>query len=86
MHILRSRGFNPVIQDAEIKAAFFRFDLLPCDRHQDRVYVHSCELGKDQIGLCRSSRLGIAEFPTENQKGLAVYDELRCSVLRFEVR
>jgi hypothetical protein len=75
-----------VIQDAEIKAAFFWFDLLPCDRHQDGVYVHDGELGDDQIGLCRSSRRRIAEFPTENQKGLAVYDELSCYVLHFDVR
>src|SRR6185312_16384299 len=50
-------------------------------RHEHRVEVEARQLGEDFVGLSGCFRGGIAQLSGESEEGLAVQEELRCSVL-----
>src|SRR5262249_9536522 len=86
MHVALLRGFQPVIENREIKAALPGLELFPREGHKNRVDVNAGEFGNDDVSLRGRSSGGISKFPAENQKRLAVYDELAGTVFKFDVR
>ena len=85
MHLVLSCSFDPMIQDIKLEAALIRLDLLPSYRHQEGVDMHAPKPGDNGVGLLRRARGRIAQFTSQNQKWLAIYDELPGSILHADV-
>src|SRR5215467_715495 len=85
MHVVSPCGLNPVIEDAEVKAAFFGLDLFPGHRQQDRIHMHARQPEDHEICLRGSSGRRVAEFAPKNQKWLAFYNELPSTVFHLDV-
>src|SRR5215472_7052341 len=86
MYVVASCNFDPVIQDAEVKATFLWLNLFPGNRNQNRVDVHAGELGDDDICLRFSAGGGVSQLAPENEISLAIHDKLPGSVLHLDVR
>jgi hypothetical protein len=85
MHLVLACCVDPMIQDSEVEAALFRLDLLPSYRHEDGVDMHASKPGDNDVRLLRCARRRIAQLTSQNQKWLAIYDELPCSLLHSDV-
>ena len=53
---------NPMVEDAEIECSLGRLDLLPCNRHQNRIQMHLRESREDAVGLRRCARGRISQL------------------------
>ncbi len=77
-NILLARDVDPVVEDGEIEAAFFGFDLVPSDWHEHGVEVEVRESGQDVVGLGCGQGGGVAEFASEHEERFALQNELLC--------
>src|ERR1700733_6737223 len=77
---------EPVIQNCEIKTAFLRFNLLPCNWHQKRIHVYPRKVGHNLVCLCSCACGRIAQFTSQDQKWLAVYDQLTGTICHSDAR
>jgi hypothetical protein len=68
--MLPSRHSHPVIQEGKVERTFFRFDVLPGNRHQHRIEMHPRQLGENVVGLSGRTAEEFPSSPPRMRKGL----------------
>ena len=74
MKIELAGDIDPVIQNVEVEMTFSGFNLLPGNRHQDRIQVHARHVRQNGVRLRRCSCRGVTQFAPENEERFAVED------------
>jgi len=74
-----------MIQNAEIEAPFLGLNLLPRDRHQDRVHMQPGHIRHNPVRFRRGARRGIPEFATPYQERASIDNEFSGSILHLDM-
>ena len=76
VQIIFPRTSEQAINKGEIVFAFYRLDPVPPDTHEDGVQVHFNELRPYRVHVLEAGRSGVVRFTGQNQKRLAVNNQL----------
>ena len=83
--VMLARFVEQRLDEGEVEAAFLRLQLLPGDRHFDRVGMNAVEHGPG-LGQRRGIVAAVVDLPTQHQEGRAVDDQRMAAIFRFQMR
>ena len=83
--IVFPRRLDRAIYQREIELTLFRLQKFPIDGGQDGVDVHRGELRPNRLQVVQTRSAGVTQFPSEDQKRLAIDNQLGCCTLLLKM-